>query len=104
MIIKCTYSNELFYKDLEELIKDYKFITQLEGYNNKYSDTKRKGIVKCKSPFSAKLDPFVGIWVDNKPIKGFYSEVKECNIENIKKYLNNVSNKFNSENTINAQE
>lgn len=79
--VKCTFDDESFYNQLVDLSEKYKF--NVEGYDCRYSDTKKKGYLKCKSAFAAKKDPFVGVWINNMPRKGFYSETEECTIDNI---------------------
>ena len=59
----------------------------IEKYDMKYSKDKNKGF-KIKMVFCTKNEPFCGVYEDKVPIKGFYSEINECNIETIKKYLN----------------
>ena len=65
--------------------------------NNSERYTRKKGYLKCKSAFSARLDPFVGIWKNNIPIKGFYTEADECTIDNIVNYLNGLNEEDFSE-------
>ena len=73
-----------------------------EVYDARYFDTRKKGYLKCKSAFSARLDPFVGIWKNNIPIKGFYTEVDECTIDNIVNYLNGLDEEDFSEDNSNG--
>lgn len=86
MIIKIVYNSDLhnnFYYDLLNKLHD---IT-IETYDMKYTTDTKKGF-KVKGAFGAKLEPFVGIYSDEGNIlKGFYSEVSECNIDNIINYL-----------------
>lgn len=84
--LKCTYDNETFYQELVDLVSTFPDI-HTEGYDMNYSDHKKKGYLKCKSAFSARKDPFVGVWIDDIPTKGFYSEANECTIDKIKDYL-----------------
>lgn len=101
VVIKCTYEDEKFYNQLIDLVEHYSFITRVEGYDMTYSDTKVKGWGKCKSTFASKKDPFVGIWVDDIPNKGFYSEDNTCNINTIEKYLNKLDNENSERNNTN---
>lgn len=89
MIVKLVYYEDVTLKNEIESLKDkYKFT--FEYYDTKYSLDRRKGF-RVKNAFSALLEPFVGVFTDdNKPIKGFYSEAKECTINNIKEYINEV--------------
>ena len=92
ILIKCTYKDESFFRQLVDLYDEFNFISSFEGYDMNYSDTSKKGRLKCKSAFAAKEDPFVGIWRDGIPIKGFYSESNDCNINNVKEYLIQLQN------------
>ena len=87
--IKCTCNTPEFCSQIVDLKNLYDL--DVEVYDSRYFDTKKKGYLKCKSAFSAKLDPFVGIWINDIPKKGFYSEVNECTLDNIKQYLNNLN-------------
>lgn len=90
--LKCTYSDDTFYQQLIDLAENYPFVTKVEGYPTEYSDTRRKGYLKCKCAFSAKKDPFVGVWIDDLPVKGFYTEAEECTFDCIKNYLEELKN------------
>ena len=87
--VKCTCNNPEFCSQIVDLKNQ--FDIDVEVYDARYFDTKKKGYLKCKSAFSAKLDPFVGIWKNNIPIKGFYTEVGECTIDNVINYLNELT-------------
>lgn len=87
--VKCTYDKETFYQQLIDLCEQYPNI-YTEGYNSNYFDSKKKGFLKCKGAFAAKKDPFIGVWINNIPKKGFYSEVNECTLDNLKEYLNSL--------------
>lgn len=87
--VKCTYNEETFYQKLIDLCEQYPNV-HTEGYDSNYFDTKKKGYLKCKGAFAAKKDPFIGVWVNDIPKKGFYSEVGECTLDNLKEYLNNL--------------
>lgn len=93
--VKCTCNNPEFCSQIVDL-KD-QFNIEVEVYDARYFDTKKKGYLKCKSAFSARLDPFVGIWKNNIPIKGFYTEANECTIDNIVNYLNELNEEDFSE-------
>lgn len=81
-----------FLEDLTKMLEDYPDIKMEEAYDAKFSDTRKKGY-KIKGKFGARLDPFVGVFIDGNPVKGFYSEVSECTINNIKFYLDAINNK-----------
>lgn len=87
MIIKIVYNSEndsSFYKELIELLDSCNI--KYTSYDSKYIKDRKKGYT-VKGAFSARLDPFVGVYEDSNPIKGFYSEARECTVDNIRKYL-----------------
>lgn len=90
MIIKIVYNSDYksqfdFYYDLINKLHD---IT-IESYDTKYTSDSKKGI-KIRGTFGARLEPFVGIYSDDgKILKGFYSEISECKVDNIINYLDN---------------
>lgn len=88
--IRCTYTDESFYRELVDLCEKYGDISTL-GFDANFYDSKKKGYLKCKSAFAAKMDPFVGVWINNIPKRGFYSESDECTLDNIEKYLKSLS-------------
>lgn len=90
ILIKCTCDDPKFCTEIIDLQSE--FPITVETYDSRYFDTKKKGYLKCKSAFAAKKDPFVGIWKDGIPMKGFYSEANECTIDNVKQYLSNLQN------------
>ncbi len=61
------------------------------SFDAKYTKERKKSY-RVKGAFSARLDPFVGIYENNNPIKGFYSEANECTLDNIINYIktNNI--------------
>lgn len=86
MVIRIVYNSEIHsIKDIiDELNQRH---IKYELFDNNYSKDKKKGY-KIKGAFSARLDPFMGVYDDNgNPIKGFYSEASECNLANLIKYL-----------------
>lgn len=86
MVIRIVYNSEIHnIKDIiDELNQRH---IKYELFDNNYSKDKKKGY-KVKGAFSARLDPFMGVYDDNdKPIKGFYSEVSECTLSNLIKFL-----------------
>lgn len=65
---------------------------QYSSFDSKYTKERKKSY-RIKGAFSARLDPFVGIYdINHNPIKGFYSEANECILDNIINYIktNNV--------------
>lgn len=104
--LQVTFNSELpghFIEDLTKMLEEFPDIKMEEVYDSKFSDTKKKGY-KIKGKFGARLDPFVGVFVDNIPVKGFYSEVSECNIDNIKTYLNEITIQLSSHIGTNREE
>lgn len=93
MIIKIVYNSDYknqfdFYYDLISKLHD---IT-IESYDTKYTSDAKQGI-KVRGAFGSRLEPFVGIYSDEgKILKGFYSEVSECTVNNIINYLNTHDN------------
>jgi len=91
--LRVSFNSELpghFFEELTKMLEEFPDIKMEEAYDSKFSDTRKKGY-KIKGKFGARLDPFVGVFRDDIPIKGFYSEVSECNINNIKQYLNEIT-------------
>lgn len=76
----------IVYDDLEQ-IKDFKDTT---SYKFKFIDSKsRKGkkeAWRVKNYYGAKLDPFVVILDNEKPIKAFYSEAEDV-INSLTKFI-----------------
>lgn len=90
--LRVSFNSELpghFFEKLTKMLEEFPDIKMEEVYDSKFSDTRKKGY-KIKGKFGARLDPFVGVFEDDVPIKGFYSEVSECNIDNIKHYLHEI--------------
>ena len=90
MTIKLVYNsllaNELDPSSLEKELEGYP--VSLEFYDENIFNDKRKAR-QIKSSFGARLVPFVAVYENKKSIKGFYSEVNECNIDNIINYVKN---------------
>lgn len=88
MTIKLVYnsllSNELDPSSLTKELEGYPI--SLEFYDENIFNDKRKAR-QIKSSFGARLVPFVAVYENKKGIKGFYSEVNECNINNIVNYV-----------------
>ena len=87
----CSYNSDYhgnFIKDLNELLLNYPNI-KATFQDSKYSDTRKKAF-QIKNKFGAVIDPFIGIKIDDEFKKGFYSEANECNINNIKNYLDEI--------------
>ena len=85
MTIKVVYNNK--FSNLLNLKFDFPNINFI-FYNDEYYKEQKKAII-LKAGLGAKLTPFCVIYnEDNIPIKCFYTEIKECNYNTIKKYLN----------------
>lgn len=85
MLVKLVYSetkgSELL--DYLQTVQDIELVALNEDY---YKDKKKA--IQLKASCGTKLTPFVGVYNEDKDlIKAFYTEVNECIIENIAKYL-----------------
>lgn len=59
-----------------------------ESYNEDLFK-ERKDAFALKGAWGARKTPFAILYTDDGiPVKGFYSEVGECTVDNIKNYLN----------------
>ncbi len=76
------------------LIKDIytKHVHSISYYASDGSTSEIKKAQRLKRAFGAQLDPFVGIYLGKKILKGFYSETNECTLDNINTYLKNYTN------------
>jgi hypothetical protein len=87
----CSYNSDYhgnFVAELMNLLLNYPEI-KTTFQDGKYSDTRKKAF-QIKNKFGATIDPFVGIKIDDAFKKGFYSEANQCNINNIKEYLDGI--------------
>lgn len=85
MNIKIVYNSKT--ENLLQLKNDFPNINFI-FYNDEYYKELKKAIL-LKAGLGTKLTPFCVIYnEDNIPIKCFYTEIKECNYNIIKKYLN----------------
>lgn len=89
MILYLTYNNNC-QQLLEQLQNELNNI-EIIAYNE---DTKkeRKKAFGLKGNYGAKESPFSVLYKEDKPIKAFYTEVKECTLDNIINYLNTLNN------------
>lgn len=79
-------SEDFFYK-LSELIERKYPTIKFEAYHENKLRQRTKAF-KVKGGYSARQSPFaVLLNVENKPIKAFYTEAKECTVDNIEFYL-----------------
>lgn len=81
-----------FFTTLQNLInKKYPEIS-LIGYREDKLKERRKAFI-IKGSYAAKLNPFAVICdKDKKPLKAFYSEISECTINNIIKFIDSIVN------------
>ena len=63
--------------------------------------TELKKSRKIKGHFAARKIPFCGIFVNDKAVKGFYTEAEECTLEAIKLYLDSLILKIDNSSTAN---
>lgn len=103
MELKISYNDESleFFQELSNIINQkYNDIT-IVGYNENVKK-ERKHAFGLKSNYGTKLTPLVVI-LNPEPIKAFYTDVKECRIDNIISYIDNliISNINTNENTCN---
>lgn len=86
MIVKLVHNDDpIFSKLFEDVCNEHNIIYEI--YDLRYLSDRKKGY-KVKGAFSARLDPFIGIYNDeNQPIKGLYSEVGDCTISKFNEYL-----------------
>jgi hypothetical protein len=90
MDITVIYDDNSFqlFKSLSETINEKYTDVNLIGYKeDKFKE--RKKAFAIKGSWAAKQTPFVIIQKseDKKPLKAFYSEVKDCTLDNIINYL-----------------
>lgn len=72
-----------FFSDLRHTIEEKYPLVRLESYNESSVKYQKKAFA-LKGHWAAKKTPFAIMRdYDGIPIKGFYSEVNECNIDNI---------------------
>lgn len=90
MELKIAYNDQSlsFFQELSNIINQkYNDITVI-GYNEDIKK-ERKHAFGLKSNYGTKLAPFAVISNPN-PIKAFYTDVKECRIDNIITYIDEI--------------
>ena len=97
MVILKIVFNEKTRKLLEDIIINWEDKVIIDAYNEDSIEYKKKA-TGIKNYFASEETPFVGIFEENTPIKGFYNDkgVKEhekCTYKNIDLYLKNYFNK-----------
>lgn len=103
MELKVSYNDESleFFQELSNIINQkYNDIT-IVGYNENVKK-ERKHAFGLKSNYGTKLTPLVVI-LNPEPIKAFYTDVKECRIDNIISYIDSIiiNQTLSNENTCN---
>ena len=103
MELKVSYNDEYleFFQELSNIINQkYNDIT-IVGYNENVKK-ERKHAFGLKSNYGTKLTPLVVI-LNPEPIKAFYTDVKECRIDNIISYIDSIiiNQTLSNENTCN---
>ena len=80
----------VIYSDKSQLdrIGDTSKYTPIFHFIDSLAKKSKKEAWRIKSYYGAKLDPFVVILDDEKPIKAFYTEAEDV-IDSLIKYLNN---------------
>jgi hypothetical protein len=92
IIVKIVYDSNMDTKFQEELVNSLPENVSVETHDMAYTKSRKTGF-KVKGAFSARLNPFVGIFKDKSVLKGFYSEdTKTFTIDNIINYLKNLNN------------
>ena len=90
MELKIAYDDKSleFFQELSNVINQkYNNITII-GYNENVKK-ERKHAFGLKSNYGTKLTPLVVVFNPN-PIKAFYTDVKECRIDNIITYIDEI--------------
>lgn len=101
---------EDFHERLKHVItNNYPLIQFISYHENKLKE--RKKALGFKGSYGARKTPFVALSFENRtPLKAFYTEVKDCTIDNIIDYINSwilftdnvvIVNKDSHENTNN---
>ena len=99
LIIKMAYDekSEGLYKTLKDLLVQKYPDVVFEGYAED-SIKERKKAFGLKGSYAARLVPFTAVSTivendeekEEKPMKAFYSEVSECTIDNILKFIDSI--------------
>ena len=94
MILYISYNNDSLelVTQLNSILQDVEIISYNEDVKKE-----RKKAFGLKGNYGAKESPFSVLYKEDKPIKAFYTEVRECTLDNIINYLNTLNN----ENTCN---
>jgi hypothetical protein len=89
MILYLTYNNNC--QQLLEQLQNKLNNIEIIAYNEDVKKERKKAF-GLKGNYGAKESPFSVLYNENKPIKAFYTEVKECTLDNIINYLNTLNN------------
>lgn len=90
MTIKIVYNEscQVFKNQLVAYLWEHFPKIDIETYDESYYKDKKKAIM-IKSSCGARLTPFIAIYNNNKDlIKAFYSEVRDCTLNNVIEYVN----------------
>ena len=82
--------NELKPLELSSILGAFIPKDHIEIYDESIGSKTRRKALQVKNNFGARLSPFVGVYIDKKIIKGFYSEDKSCNINTIIDYFKDI--------------
>lgn len=89
--IKIVYNslleNELKPLELCNILRAFIPNINVEIYDEHVCSKTRKKALQTKSMFGARLVPFIGVYIDKKMVKGFYSEDLSCTTDNIINYF-----------------
>ena len=92
--IKIVYNSLLENKfkplELSNLLRAFIPNVNIEIYDEHICSKTRKKALQTKNMFGAKLVPFIGVYLNKKIIKGFYSEDSSCTIDNVINYFADI--------------
>ena len=84
-------NSQNFYKEMSNIIQDYPNV-DIVAYHEGLLKERRKAFM-LKGGYSARETPFAVVFnIDRVPMKAFYTEAKECTVENIKNYIDSLIN------------
>ena len=90
IIVKIVYDSNMDTKFQEELVNNLPEDVSVEIHDMAYTKSRKTGF-KVKGAFSARLNPFVGIYKDKEILKGFYSEdAKNFSVNNIINFIKSI--------------
>ena len=91
MILKVSYNDdsEIFYKELVQLITNKYPLIEVEGYHENKLKERNKSF-KLKGGYGARKSPFMILIDDKIPVKAFYTEANECNLDELITVLDSI--------------